>query len=232
MRLVLFDIDGTLVDAKGAGRWAIDQAFERTFGLAGVDSRRSGVRFNGRTDPSIIDEIAQRNGVAATLLVERRTALETRYLQLLEERLASGPPARALPGVVDLVAALEADEVPFGLLTGNIRRGAELKLRAIGIERRFVDGAFGSDGPDRSALGRLARERFEARAGSAIDPAEVVVVGDAPEDIRAARANGYRCLAVATGWCCLGELEALEPDHLLGDLSATESVMEWLRRGG
>jgi phosphoglycolate phosphatase-like HAD superfamily hydrolase len=230
MTLVLFDVDGTLVDAAGAGRWAIDRAFEQVFGLVAIDSREAGVRFNGRTDPTIIEEIAEKNGLHRALLEERRPDLEARYLSLLERRLAtSESPARALPGVSELLAELERESVPFGLLTGNLRRGAELKLRAIRLDGYFRDGAFGSDGPDRVALGKLARERFEARAGSPIDPASVVVVGDAPEDIRAARANGYRCLAVGTGWTEPGELEALDPDLLMPDLSATVRVMEWIR---
>jgi len=218
------------VDAAGAGRWAIDRAFEEVFGLGAIDSLEAGVRFNGRTDPAIIEEIAEKNGLHRAFLAERRPDLEARYLSLLERRLATPEsPARALPGVSELLAELEREGVPFGLLTGNLRRGAELKLRAIRLDGYFRDGAFGSDGHDRAALGKLARERFEARAGSPIDPASVVVVGDAPEDIRAARANGYRSLAVGTGWTEPGELEALEPDLLMPDLSATARVMEWIR---
>ncbi|MBI3449340.1 MAG: HAD hydrolase-like protein [Acidobacteria bacterium] len=228
MKLVLFDVDGTLVDAAGAGRWSIDRAFEKVFGVGPIDSRHSGVRFNGRTDPSIISEIAAKNRIEPGALAARRGELEATYLALLEERLApSSNAARALPGVADLLAELRRRRVPFGLLTGNLRRGAELKLRAVALDGFFDEGAFGSDGADRSDLARIARERFEARAGRPIDPSDVAVVGDAPEDVRAGRANGYRCLAVRTGWCEPGELEGLRPDLLLADLTATREVVAW-----
>jgi len=227
--LVLFDVDGTLVDAGGAGRWAIDRAFEKIFGLQAIDSKTAGVRFNGRTDPVIIGEIAAKNGIAPARLEERREALESAYLALLEERLAAGARPRSLPGVGDLLTSLEAGRIPFGLLTGNIRRGAALKLRSIGIDGRFTDGAFGSDHPDRAVLGRIARERFEAISGAPFHPHDVVVIGDAPEDVRAARANGYRALAVETGWTEEGELAAAGPDLLLADLSKTEEVVTWIR---
>jgi phosphoglycolate phosphatase-like HAD superfamily hydrolase len=229
--LVLLDVDGTLVDASGAGRWALERAFETVFGAEGISAVTARVRFQGRTDPSIIAEIAARAGIPEARLSESARPFEETYLAFLEERLGRSGGARALPGARDLLAALERGAIPFGLLTGNIERGARLKLLAAGIANRFPAGAYGSDGADRDALGRIARERFESILGRGVPPREVVVVGDSPEDVRAARANGYRSLAVATGWTAAADLEAERPDAVLADLSATGSVLAWIAAG-
>jgi len=228
LRLTLFDVDGTLVNAGGAGRWALERAFEVTFGVEDAAAFSGKVRFNGRTDPVIVADIAALAGVPAPDLLRRKRDLEEAYLGLLEERLGQTRSARALPGVKPLLDALGGREVAVGLLTGNVERGARLKLRAVDLDRYFDGGAFGSDHEDRIELGRLARERFASRLGRRIDPREVVVIGDAVEDVRAARVNGYRCLAVASGWTEKEALVAEEPDLLLEDLSDTEIVVRWI----
>jgi phosphoglycolate phosphatase-like HAD superfamily hydrolase len=229
VRLVLFDVDGTLVDAGGAGRESLCRAFERIFGLGEVGARAATVPFDGRTDSWIIAEIADRAGVAPGRLEERRGDLERTYLAILEEALAGGRRARALPGVSALLEALTAAGLAVGLVTGNIRKGAQVKLAAAGVARYFEEGAFGDDSPDRVELARLARERFEKRAGVRLDPSSVVLIGDSRQDVRAARANGYRSLAVATGWTGRGDLLAEGPDRLAEDLAATEEILTWIR---
>jgi len=228
LTLVLFDVDGTLIDAGGAGRWALDRAFEDTFSLKGVDSRSAGVVFDGRTDPLIIEDIAAHLGVQPSDLAPARGRLEGHYLERLKGRLAGEKNARALPGVADLLRELRRSAVPYGLLTGNIERGAMLKLAACGLDTAFEWGAFGSDGADRAGLGRLARDRFEARLGRNFEPREVVVVGDSILDVRAARANGYRALAVETGWTPREQLVAESPDRLAADLSDIASITTWI----
>ena len=228
MTLALFDVDGTLVNAGGAGRWALERAFEATFGIEDAGTFSGKVRFNGRTDPTIVADIAALAGVDAGRLAARRRDLEGTYLRLLEARLAETGSARALPGVAALLDRLASRGIPSGLLTGNIERGAVLKLGAVGLARYFPSGAFGSDHEDRNVLGRLARERFESRLGLAIDARDVVVVGDAVEDVRAARANGYRSLAVASGWTEADLLRAEKPDLLLQDLRDTARLLDWI----
>ncbi len=228
MRLVLFDVDGTLVDAGGAGRWALDRAFEDIFEIARMDSRAARIRFDGRTDPLIISDMAAAAGIPKAVLAEKRARIESRYLARLEERLSTERKARALPGVTDLLRGLRDRGARVGLLTGNIERGAMLKLRASGIEDSFEGGAFGSDADDRASLGRLARERFESCLGERIAEREVVVIGDSPEDVRSARANGYRCLAVETGWTPAEALAAERPDRMVRDLSDTPTILAWI----
>ncbi len=230
--LVLFDVDGTLVDAGGAGRESLCKAFERVFGLSGVGRSAAAVPFDGRTDSWIIGEIAAGAGVDPARLEAHREALEVAYLGILEETLAGGKRARALPGVSALLEALSDGGSPVGLVTGNIRRGAQVKLAAAGIDRYFEEGAFGDDSADRVELARLARERFERRMGVAFLPSSVLLVGDSKQDVRAARANGYRCLAVATGWTRREDLRAEGPDAVMEDLSATGDVLGWIGRGG
>lgn len=225
--LVLFDVDGTLVNAAGAGRWALERAFESVFGFDALPDAATRVRFDGRTDPLIIEEIAALAGIEAGILEGRARDLERRYLDELAGRLAERREARALPGVRDLLVEMTERRAPFGLLTGNIERGARLKLGAVGIGTFFTLGAFGSDGPHRAALGRLARERFETALDRSFAPEEVVVVGDSVEDVRAARANGYRCLAVLTGWTEREILLSENPDALIQDLSSTTDVLDW-----
>lgn len=228
MTLVLFDVDGTLVNAAGAGRWALEKAFEEVLAVADVRPLAAQVRFNGRTDPMIIADIARLAGIPAESLAARRADLEEAYLARLGERLASRDDARALPGVRALLESLRDEGVPAGLLTGNVERGARLKLAAVGLEGFFETGAYGSDHPDRAFLGGLARERFEARLRRPISPGEVVVIGDAVEDVRAAKANRYRSLAVGTGWTEPGLLAAEGPDLYLDDLSGLPALLSWL----
>lgn len=232
MRLALFDVDGTLVDARGAGRWALERAFERVYGLERRERFSERVRFDGATDPGIITEIAALIGVGPERLAGDRRQLEETYLGLLRERLSGEGASRPLPGVVPLLTALAAQGIPIGLVTGNIELGARLKLQAAGIVGYFDAGAFGSDGGDRMALARLARERFEARLGCTIPPQEVVLFGDSTEDVRAARVNGYRSLAVATGVAKRIDLEAARPDRLEADLSGTGSILRWVGVAG
>jgi len=228
LTLVLFDVDGTLVDAGGAGREALCRAFEKVFGQCGLGRSSAAVPFDGRTDSWIIEEIAGSAGIDPTRLASEKSALEESYLVLLEEILSAGRPARALPGVASLLPALAGRGHKLGLVTGNIRRGARVKLSAAGITGYFDEGAYGDDSPDRSVLARLARERFEARMGEAIAPGSVLLVGDSRQDVRAARANGYRSLAVATGWTRREDLGAEGADRVMEDLSATEEVLSWI----
>ena len=185
-RLYLFDIDGTLLDAHGAGRAALDDAMRV---LYGVDQATAGVKFGGRTDPSIVDEMfATRLGRPPE--PGERDAVLAAYVEQLPAQLAAR-------GVVVLAGAIEAldylaGRAALGVATGNIRAGAEAKLAAAGLRARFALGGYGCDSPLRPELVATA-----IRRAGAID--EVIVVGDTVHDIAAARACGAIAVAVATG---------------------------------
>lgn len=228
MNLALFDIDGTLVDAGGSGRAALCRAFERVFAVGDMASRVADVPFQGATDMWILSQFSSRAGIEPEDFAGRRRELESAYLEILAGVLREEIRPRVLPGVHALLDRLAAGGVRLGLVTGNLRRGARVKLDAVGLAERFQEGGFGEDSPDRAVLARLARQRIEALSEEAIDPAGVLLVGDSREDIRAARVNGYRSIAVGTGWTSLAELKAEGPHLALEDLSRTAEIASWL----
>lgn len=201
MRIILFDIDGTLLLSGGAGLKALRDVFRRRFG---IEDAVEGIEFHGRTDPQILDSIAHRH-LGRDLSADERAGLIAEYLEGLE-RFLDESPYRILDGARELLDALAArDDVLLGLATGNVEPGAWAKLRHGGLDGYFGFGGFGSDDPDRDRLTCMAVERGRARAGNG---APAVVVGDTIHDVRSARAAGADCLAVATGNASRGDLEA------------------------
>lgn len=192
MRVILFDIDGTLLLTGGAGLSALSRAFED---LHAVDDAADGVEFHGRTDPLILDSIARR-ALGRPLTPPELDRLFSRYLEYLPDALADRP-YRVLPGARELVTALHAEtDVILGLATGNVEPAAWAKLRRGDLDRFFGFGAFGSDSADRAELTRLAVARARDRAGA---DADIVLVGDTVHDVKCAAAAGVPCLGVATG---------------------------------
>lgn len=226
-RLVLFDIDGTLIRG-GPAKEAFHVALLEAFGTAGAIEAHD---FSGKTDPQIARELVTGAGMASADVDRGLPTLWRRYLAELEARLPEHPVA-VLPGVHALLDALEASgEVALGLVTGNIAPGARLKLGSAGIADRFAVGGFGSDSEERNDLPAIAIDRAR-RAWSRDFPTEtVVIVGDTPRDVACGRHGGCRTLAVATGRFALDELRASDPDHLLEDLSETERAVELLLDG-
>ncbi|MCW5802736.1 MAG: HAD family hydrolase [Deltaproteobacteria bacterium] len=188
--LYLFDIDGTLLHAHRAGRDAFDAVFEARHGIAGASE---GVRYGGKTDPAIVEEIfVARLGRRPD--ADERAAFLDAYLPLLRTRLAVTG-VDVLPGVRETLAYLREREVPLGIATGNIRRGADEKLAAAELGAWFELGGYGCDSAIRAELVARAIERARERH----DVMEVVVVGDTTHDIAAARACKATVCAVATG---------------------------------
>jgi phosphoglycolate phosphatase len=222
-RLVLFDIDGTLVLTGGAGKRAMDRAFADTFGI--VDAF-AGVPMGGRTDRYLAEEALARHRLPAT--PEALARFRTAYLAHLEATIhepGQGTKAR-LPGVEALLDALDARrDVQSALLTGNYEAGARIKLRHFGLWGRFAWGAYGDDHADREALACAALADAPARGVALAAASDAVVVGDTPFDIACARAAGARVVAVATGGHSLAELEALEPDLAVADLRDIDRVL-------
>ncbi|HEX6070741.1 MAG TPA: HAD family hydrolase [Longimicrobiaceae bacterium] len=221
-RLILFDIDGTLLSAAGAAGGPFRSALERVFGTSGP---RRGYSFAGRTDPQIARDLLALGGVPREVADEKLELVWEIYLAGLRETLRERE-VTVLPGVRELLDELEAEPtVILGLLTGNLREGARLKLEAAGLGfERFEVGAFGSDHADRPELPAVAIRRAEERFGHRFSGKSVVIIGDTPLDIACGEHLGVRTIAVATGNYRPEELAACGPDHVFESLEDLEAV--------
>lgn len=217
-KVLLFDIDHTLLYSGGAGILAMDLAFRDQFGLADGFAT---VEFSGRTDTAILRDalrIHHIDGDFPTLLERFKGA----YFHHLEETLPVTK-GSLMPGIASLLEELSArDDVLLGLATGNFRRGAELKLRHYHILHYFRDGGFGDDSEDRARIVRLAVQRL---AGGLEGAHRVVVIGDTPHDIASAQANGAIAVGVATGKYSLEDLRRCGADIALPDLSESRTAI-------
>jgi phosphoglycolate phosphatase-like HAD superfamily hydrolase len=211
----LFDVDGTLIRTHGAGV----KAFERTLAAEfQVSQGTDGVQFAGRTDPSIVRELFQRHRIEPSPVNFER--FFDRYVFWLDYLLCKSA-GEVCVGVRDFISGLAALTPPplTGLLTGNIRLGAEIKLRHFRLWEAFRLGAFGDDHEDRNQLAVLAQQRASQLLGRNLAGNQIVVVGDTPLDIDCARAISAKSLAVATGGYSLGRLRADRPTWAIGNLS-------------
>lgn len=216
VRVILFDIDGTLLHTGGAGIKAFARAFSSEFG---VHQGTEKIKFAGRTDKSLVREFFLRAGIEPSdKNFERFFEAYVFWLRKIIAECEGG----ACRGVLEFHRQLESHQsLPIiGLLTGNIKRGAEIKLGHYGLWDKFKFGGFADDHEERDKIAAAAMERARKLAGDDLRPEEVVVVGDTPLDIRCARAIGARALAVATGGASLEELAAHKPDWLVKDLSS------------
>jgi phosphoglycolate phosphatase-like HAD superfamily hydrolase len=218
VRLALFDVDGTLIRTGGAGMRAFAKVFATEFNAADGFER---LKFGGRTDFSLIREFFGFHGIPATQENFRR--FFDRYVFWLDQFLREGQ-AEICPGVCDFIRGLGALARPplLGLLTGNIRLGAEIKLRHLHLWETFATGAFADDHEERSQIAAIARRRGSEFLREELRDDQVLVVGDTPLDIRCGRAIGAKVLAVATGACSLQDLKSCEPDWAVADLSRIE----------
>ncbi|MDP3774309.1 MAG: haloacid dehalogenase-like hydrolase [Gemmatimonadales bacterium] len=224
MKLVCFDIDGTLVWTDGAGRRAIRRALEDVLGAAGpID----GFRFDGRTDGEIVWRLTEAAGLAVdTTLMDRVLA---RYVELLGAELAKPEHAtHVYPGVRELLDALEPrEDCVIGLLTGNVASGARLKLGSAGLDfERFRIGAFGSDSHERTALPALAQQRAREVLGLEVAGRDVVIIGDTPADMACGKGIGARAIGVGTAAYSAEQLMESGAHAAFADLSDTARVME------
>lgn len=212
MRVILFDIDGTLLLTGGAGSTALARVFES---LHGVRVDISQITVHGQTDPSIIQAIAQR-WLGRALSENEFATLADRYLPLLEESLAVSERFRVLPGARSILESLMGvEDAVLGLATGNIEPAAFAKLRRAELDHFFGFGGFGSDSIDRPVLTQRAVERGRAIAGPS---AAAIVVGDTIHDVESARKAGAQCLAVATGNASVQTLRDAGADWVVSSL--------------
>lgn len=222
-RLLLFDIDSTLVATLGAGVKALQRIIERRFGTS---DDLSDIEIAGRTDVAIATSILRKYRLEPT--AQNLQGMFDEYLAGLQELLPKLD-GRVLPGIHEILKRVKArpDRV-LGLLTGNLRRGAELKLRRYGLWDFFEFGAFADDHHDRNQLGAFARQRAQEKHGHDFDSAQIDVIGDTGHDIACGKAFGARTVAVATGSWSRQRLQACGPDYLFDDFSEVDEVIDTL----
>jgi phosphoglycolate phosphatase-like HAD superfamily hydrolase len=224
-KLVLFDIDGTILLTAGAGRRAIVAAISEEVGSSAALSQ---VRFDGKTDPQIVTELLEAAGHPGPHDSDRVEAICSRYVSLLQHELQH-PASRTtvMPGVLSLLHQLEKENVLIGLLTGNMAAGAALKLRAGGIDpARFAVGAYGSDSAHRPDLPPIAAQRAEPYLGRTPSGSDVVIIGDTPADIACGACIDARAIGVATGAYSVADLMSCTPHAAFENLSDTDRVVE------
>ncbi len=219
--LLLWDIDGTLIVSQGAGVRAMERALTRCFGVTcdlGV------IDWAGRTDTWIVTEVLRHVGLAYTS-ENARAYLET-YLELLPTELQSGPQGQVLPGVTELLETCHSHSaVAQGLLTGNMRRGAEHKLTHYGVWQYFPFGAFADDSPRRNDLGPHALRRAREHHGVHFEPERTWIIGDTPHDIECGKVIGAHTMAVATGQHSVAQLTAHHPTAVFPNLADTAAFL-------
>ena len=225
-RLIFFDIDGTLTRTQN-GFTPFNQAIMETFNVAG-DIRS--VFPDGMTDPHILVEIFAKAETAVTIrgdqLVRFADNLRRNYVAALENGTTT---VRALAGVPELLERLSVDKkFAQGVVTGNFKSTARMKLEAAGLAGHLSFGAYGGDSSHRPDLPPIAKRRWEESAGRSMRSESCVIVGDTPKDLEAARVNGMKCVLVGTGRFPIDDLEDSKPDATLADLTDTEAVIDLL----
>ncbi|HEU4725718.1 MAG TPA: HAD hydrolase-like protein [Candidatus Eisenbacteria bacterium] len=223
MRLVLFDIDGTLLREGVAPKIAFARALRETYATVGPVGT---FKFAGMTDPECVTELMRLAGVTDEVIHQRRDECLRRYVEHLETEMPNYDGARLFPGVRELLERLnKLDDVLVGLLTGNVLRGAQLKLQRWNLEPYFRFGAYGDDHENRSVLAAIALEKARALMGRDFAGSDTTVIGDTPKDISCARAIGARVVAVATGQVSRQELADHSPDVLLDSFENHEAAL-------
>ena len=222
-RLLLFDIDGTLIHSGGAGVHALKLTLAERFDIA--DDLHD-IEIAGMTDSGIVASILQKHKIPATN--ENITAFLDSYVHFLSLELPRRK-GKLLPGVLELLQKLKSRKhLALALLTGNVSRGAQLKLEHYGVWHFFEFGAFADDHHDRNELGRFARSRAKEKHGREFSAADIDVIGDTPRDIACGKALGARTIAVATGTWRREQLAEHQPDFLIDDLSDVDRVIDTL----
>jgi phosphoglycolate phosphatase-like HAD superfamily hydrolase len=222
LKLLLFDIDGTLILSGGAGLRAMTRAFEMIYD---IPAAFTGVNLSGRTDSSILQDALLKFNLPHAPAVEEE--FKQRYFELLEEEMPLKVDGkRIMPGIAALLATLaERPDLYLGLLTGNWRTSGYLKLADFGLDRFFTFGAFADDSAVRDQLLPFAVARFADRYGLRPRPEEVYVIGDTPYDILCARPHGATAVAVAAAGHSSSELSVYNPDYLFENLEDTAAAL-------
>ena len=225
MRLVLFDIDGTLLNSAGLGRESMRRALGMIFGSPGNPS----YRYDGKTDKQIVRDVMRLEGHSDEHIDSRMETLLETYLDGLRTGAESGKfNVRPLDGVPEILDALEArEDVVLGLLTGNVEPGARIKLKLAGIDPdRFRVNAFGSDHEHRPALPAIAQRRAGEQLGLDLAGDRLVVIGDTPADIECGRSLGAKSIGVASGHYTVEQLQSHNPYAVFASLRETARILD------
>src|SRR5438270_9466160 len=222
-RLLLFDIDGTLIHSGGAGVEALKLGLAERFQIA---ANLEDIEITGMTDSGIVISILKKHKIAAT--ADNVAAFLDSYVHFLSLELPRRK-GNLLPGVLELLKKLKTRKhLVLGLLTGNVSRGAQLKLDHYGVWHFFEFGAFADDHHDRNQLGPFARARAKEKHGREFSAEEMDVIGDTPRDIACGKALGARTIAVATGSWSRQKLAEHDPDFLIDDFSNVDRLIDTL----
>jgi phosphoglycolate phosphatase-like HAD superfamily hydrolase len=220
-KLILFDIDGTLISAGGAGTRSMNLAFHRLFGIRDAFSD---ISMAGKTDPQIMKEGLKMHGFP--YMDGNVEKMKEMYLQFLHDEI-NNPHRTLKPGIEEALHLFRSRSMPLGLLTGNLEKGAEIKLTPFGIYDFFLDGAYGSDDEDRDNLLPVAIKKFKQR-GFEFLPEDCIVIGDTPRDVRCAKIHGSHCIAVSTGPYSKEDLLNTDADIVVESLEETEKFMGYI----
>mgnify|MGYP005726212143 CR=1 FL=1 len=222
-KLLLFDIDGTLISSGGRGRKAMVAATQDEFQQ---EIEFEFLPFAGMTDRFIVAQFIEKNGLFTSDIESTIDRILKRYVEHLKLLMVSENTVQVLPGVLKLLKTVsQMEEFSVGLVTGNIEAGARLKLAPAKLNDYFRFGAFGDDNANRNLLPPIAVQRAEALYQATFEPKNVWIIGDTPKDIECAKVNGYRSLAVATGGWAVEKLNAHHPDFVLENLSEGSQVV-------
>ena len=218
-KVFLFDIDGTLIDTRGAGLAALNEATQAVFGQPGPP-----LDLAGATDLGILEHLHEHFETEFT--PEKAEQYFEIYISRLRWNLTQGNyRAATLDGAEEMISTLAGRSEVMGLLTGNTQMGAHVKMRHFKLDGHFPFGAYGSDHADRNELGAIALKRANQHAGENFAPGEVLVIGDTPKDISCAKALGAKCLAVATGKFSADDLKLSGADHVVESLT---HALHWI----
>ncbi|HYV50378.1 MAG TPA: HAD family hydrolase [Dongiaceae bacterium] len=231
MHLILFDIDGTLIRGAGMGRRGLERAFAEVFDLRVEDYPEvRNVAFGGFTDPKILADMARALGVEAHRFQAHRTEFEEAYYRHLRVTVAQTADKQLCHGIEELVPRLARNPaLLLGLLTGNLERGARIKLDPFGLNSYFPFGGFGSDHEDRAALAVRALDIARGRSGHLIPPERVLVIGDTEHDIAAGRKNGFVAVGVTTGFGSHESMVTAGAHAVFETLAPEHGFETWLR---
>ncbi len=225
-KLILWDIDGTLIVSGRAGIFALTQAFKN---LHGREPDLGRIEVSGRTDKWIAGQVLEQQGLAAS--PENIHDYLEAYLQVLPGEIQARE-GRVLPGIITLLDTLQArTDIAQGLLTGNLQRGARIKLGHYKVWHYFEFGAFGDDSPWRNELGPHAQRRAREQHAVNFEPANTFVIGDTPHDIECGKAIGAKTIGVATGRFSVAELQACQPTAVFADFSDPAAFLELIDAG-
>ena len=221
MRLVLFDIDGTLIDSGGAGVRSLDLALKDLFS---IENGFHGISMAGKTDTQIIKEGIMKHGLSANGTID---AVIKAYLNYLKREI-NNDRKHVKPGIYEVLEELKPlQDLGLGLLTGNIEEGARIKLEPFRLNEYFPAGAFGSDDEDRNNLLPIAVKRFEELFQQKIEADNCIIVGDTPRDVECAHIYGAMCIAVATGPYSYDDLIEAGADYVVQDLSDRNALLQF-----